>query len=87
MGEVEEGEEEALESVAGLCQRNGFSGAASLSTLLGRTVRKLPFLALVRAGPPEGEGRQVAAFMATLGEAAERQVEERSQLALSHNTA
>ena len=87
MGEVEEGEEEALESVAGLCHRNGFSGAASISNLLGRTVRKLPFVALVRAGPPGGEERQVAAFLVTLGEAAERQVEERSQLTLSHNTA
>ena len=55
--------------------------------ILGRTVRKLPFVALVRAGPPGGEGRQVAAFLVTLGEAAERQVEERSQLTLSHNTA
>lgn len=74
---VEE-EEEALGRLAAFCHHHGFSG---------RTVRKLPFLALVQAGPPEGEGRQVAAFLATLGEAAERQVEERSQLDLSHNTA
>ena len=81
--------EEALGRSAAFCHHHGFSGAPSLQDplLQGRTVRKLPFLALVQAGPPEGEGRQVAAFLATLGEAAERQVEERSQLDLSHNTA
>ena len=78
--------EEALGRSAAFCHHHGFSGAPS-PLLQGRTVRKLPFLVLVQAGPPEGEGRQVAAFLATLGEAAERQVEERSQLDLSHNTA
>ena len=82
-----EEEKQVLERVTAYCHQHGFSGACPPSTLLGRTVRKLPFLALVRAGPPGGEGRQVAAFLATLGEAAEKQVEERTQLALSHNTA
>jgi SpoVK/Ycf46/Vps4 family AAA+-type ATPase len=68
-----EGGPAGLEEVAALCHRLGFSG---------RTVRKLPFLALCR-----GEGRGLAAFLASLGAAARALGAGRGDLALSHNTA
>ena len=48
----------------------------------GRTVRKLPFLALCL-----GEGRSLGDFLDSLRRAAEEEAGDREQLVLSHNTA